>query len=140
MHDQPMFENSMRGLKMELEDCSLPLLKDIQYTTNLSTAFKDTDYAFICGAKPRGPGMERKDLLSVNAPIFRDVGKAINDNSNRNIKVLVVANPTNTGSLILAHYAKSIAKSNITCMTKLDHNRAKAQIALKTNVCTNDIK
>lgn len=140
LHDLPMFENSMKGVKMELEDCSLPLLKDIQYTTNLSTAFKEADYSFIIGAKPRGPGMERKDLLVVNAPIFRDVGKAINDNANRNIRVLVVANPVNTGCLIVAHHAKNISKSNFTCMTKLDHNRAKAQIALKTNVSTNDIK
>jgi malate/lactate dehydrogenase len=93
---------------MEIDDCAFPLVQDIICTDNLNTGFKDTDYALLVGAKPRGPGMERADLLKDNGKIFIAQGRAIADNSNRNIKVIVVGNPTNTNCLILAHYAKGI--------------------------------
>jgi len=109
-------------------------------TSNLSTAFKEIDYAFLVGAKPRGPGMERGDLLKDNGKIFIDVGKAINDNAKRTAKTIVVGNPANTNCLIASHYAKDFPKENFTAMTRLDHNRALTQIALKTGAKVTDIK
>lgn len=138
--DLPNMEQSLEGVKAELLDCAFPLLDDVVATSNLATAFKDVDYAFLVGAKPRGKGMERADLLKDNGKIFIDVGKAINDHSSRDIKTIVVGNPANTNCLITSHYAKDIPKENFTAMTRLDHNRALTQLALKTGTKVTDIK
>jgi malate dehydrogenase len=130
---------ALEGVKMELEDCAFPLLAGIVCTDDPNTAFKNTDYALLVGARPRGPGMERKDLLEANAAIFSVQGKAINDHASRNIKVLVVGNPANTNALITQRNAPDINPQNFTAMTRLDHNRAKTQIALKTGTTVNDV-
>ena len=131
--------DALQGVKMELEDCAFPLLTDIVCTDDPNTGFKDTDYALLVGARPRGPGMERKDLLEANAAIFSVQGKAINDNASKDIKVLVVGNPANTNALIAQRNAPDIDPRNFTAMTRLDHNRAKTQIALKTGTTVNDV-
>jgi malate dehydrogenase len=130
---------ALAGVRMELEDCAFPLLAGIVCTDDPATAFKDADYALLVGARPRGPGMERKDLLEANAAIFSVQGKAINDNASRNIKVLVVGNPANTNALITQRNAPGIDRRNFTAMTRLDHNRALTQIALKTGATVNDV-
>ena len=130
---------ALQGVKMELEDCAFPLLADIVCTDDPNTGFKDTDYALLVGARPRGPGMERKDLLEANAAIFSVQGKAIDENASKNIKVLVVGNPANTNSLITQRNAPSIDPRNFTAMTRLDHNRAMTQIAQKTGKTVNDV-
>lgn len=108
---------------MELNDCSFPTLVDVVCTSESSTGFKDVDYVLLVGAKPRGPGMERGDLLKDNGKIFIDTGRALNDNASRDAKILVVGNPANTNCLIASHYAKDMKKENFTAMTRLDHNR-----------------
>ncbi len=123
---------ALEGVRMELDDCAFPLLSDIVCTDDPNTAFKDTDYALLVGARPRGPGMERKDLLEANAAIFSVQGKSINDNASKNIKVLVVGNPANTNALITQRNAPDIDPRNFTAMMRLDHNRAKTQLAQKT--------
>ncbi len=123
---------ALEGVRMELDDCAFPLLKGIVCTDDPNVAFKDTDYALLVGARPRGPGMERKDLLEANAAIFSVQGKAINENASRDIKVLVVGNPANTNALITQRNAPDIDPRNFTAMMRLDHNRAKTQIAQKT--------
>jgi malate dehydrogenase len=138
--DLPNVEEVLKGVQAELHDCAFPLLDDIVITSNQSVAFKDVDYAFLVGAKPRGPGMERGDLLKDNGKIFVDTGKAINDNASRNCKTIVVGNPANTNCLICAHHAPNIPKENFTAMTRLDHNRALTQLALKTKSKVTDIK
>jgi len=130
---------ALEGVKMELEDCAFPLLEDIVCTDDPDIGFKDTDYALLVGARPRGPGMERKDLLEANAAIFSVQGKAINHNASKNIKVLVVGNPANTNALITQRNAPDIDPRNFTAMTRLDHNRAKTQIAQKTGTTVNDV-
>lgn len=130
---------ALEGVRMELEDCAFPLLAGIVCTDDPNVAFKDSDYALLVGARPRGPGMERKDLLEANAAIFSVQGKAINDHASRDIKVLVVGNPANTNALITQRNAPDIDPRNFTAMTRLDHNRAKTQIALKTGKTVNDI-
>jgi malate dehydrogenase len=130
---------ALDGVRMELEDCAFPLLAGIVCTDDPATGFKDTDYALLVGARPRGPGMERKDLLEANAAIFSVQGKAIDENASRNIKVLVVGNPANTNALITQRNARGIDPRNFTAMTRLDHNRAKTQIALKTGNTVNDV-
>ena len=125
---------------MELHDCAFPLLREVIVTTNQSEAFKDMDYGFLVGAKPRGPGMERADLLKDNGKIFVDTGKAINDNAKRDAKIIVVGNPANTNALICAHHAKDMPNENFTAMTRLDHNRALGQLALKTGSQVTDIE
>eukprot|EP00357_Protocruzia_adherens_P036980 CAMPEP_0115038612 /NCGR_PEP_ID=MMETSP0216-20121206/43513_1 /TAXON_ID=223996 /ORGANISM="Protocruzia adherens, Strain Boccale" /LENGTH=271 /DNA_ID=CAMNT_0002419047 /DNA_START=292 /DNA_END=1107 /DNA_ORIENTATION=- len=124
---------------MELNDSAFPLVHDIIATDSASVAFKDIDVAMLVGAKPRGPGMERGDLLKDNGKIFIDTGKALNDNASRDCKVIVVGNPANTNCLIASHYAPDLPKENFTAMTRLDHNRALAQLADKTGVLTGDI-
>jgi len=124
---------------MELEDCAFPLLAGIECSDDPNTAFKDADYALLVGARPRGPGMERKDLLEANAAIFSVQGKAINDHASRDIKVLVVGNPANTNALITQRNAPDIDAKNFTAMTRLDHNRAMTQLAIKTGTTVNDV-
>jgi len=125
---------------MELEDSAFPCLETIITTDDVSVAFQDCDYAFLVGAKPRGPGMERSDLLVGNAEIFSAQGTAINAFANRNIKVLVVGNPANTNALITMSNAPDINPSAFTAMMRLDHNRALAQLAAKTDSHVADIK
>lgn len=130
---------ALEGVRMELDDCAFPLLADVICTDDPNVGFKDTDYALLVGARPRGPGMERKDLLEANAAIFSVQGKAINDHASRNIKVLVVGNPANTNALITQRNAPDLDPRNFTAMTRLDHNRAMTQIAQKTGTTVNDV-
>ena len=132
--------DALKGVAMELEDCAFPLVVGIVCTDQADIAFKDTDYALLVGARPRGPGMERKDLLEANAAIFSAQGKAINDNASRDIKVLVVGNPANTNALITQRNAPDIDARQFTAMTRLDHNRAMSQIADKAGKTINDVK
>ncbi len=131
---------ALNGVVMELDDCAFPTLAGVVATDDPNVAFKDSDYALLVGARPRGPGMERKDLLEANAAIFSVQGKAINDHASRDIKVLVVGNPANTNALIASSNAPDIPAGNFTAMTRLDHNRAMAQLAAKTGKHVNDIK
>ena len=130
---------ALKGVAMELEDCAFPLLAGMVCTDDAAAAFKDADYALLVGARPRGPGMERKDLLEANAAIFSAQGKALNDNASKDIKVLVVGNPANTNSLIAQRNAPDINPRQFTAMTRLDHNRAMSQIANKTGTTINDV-
>ena len=131
---------ALNGVIMELEDCAFPLVAGITGTDDANVAFKDADYALLVGARPRGPGMERKDLLEANAAIFSAQGKAINDNASKGIKVLVVGNPANTNALIAPRNAPDIDPRQFTAMTRLDHNRAMAQLANKLGKTVNDVK
>lgn len=131
---------ALRGVAMELDDCAFPLLAGMICTDNADDAFKDTDYALLVGARPRGPGMERKDLLEANAAIFSAQGQAIDKVAAKSIKVLVVGNPANTNALIAQRNAPSINPRQFTAMTRLDHNRSMTQIAQKTNQSINDVK
>jgi len=130
---------ALKGVAMELEDCAFPLLSGMVCTDDAAVAFKDSDYALLVGARPRGPGMERKDLLEANAAIFSAQGKALNDNASKDIKVLVVGNPANTNALIAQRNAPAINPRQFTAMTRLDHNRAMSQIANKTGTTINDV-
>ena len=130
----------MSRVVMELDDCAFSSLAGIVATDEPNIAFKDSDYALLVGARPRGPGMERKDLLQANAAIFSVQGKAMNDHASRDIKVLVVGNPANTNALIASSNAPDIDSSNFTAMTRLDHNRALAKLAAKTGSHVNDIQ
>ena len=132
--------DALKGVVMELEDCAFPLLAGIVQTDDANVAFKDIDYALLVGARPRGPGMERKDLLEANAAIFSAQGKALNDVASRDVKVLVVGNPANTNALIAQRNAPDLDPRNFTAMTRLDHNRAMAQLADKTDSTANDVK
>lgn len=125
-------QNALKGVMMELEDCAFPLLAGMEAHGNPMTAFKDTDYALLVGARPRGPGMERADLLAANAQIFTAQGKALNAVASRNVKVLVVGNPANTNAYIAMKSAPDLPRRNFTAMLRLDHNRALSQIAAKT--------
>ena len=130
---------ALNGVKMELDDCAFPLLAGVICTDDPNVAFKDADYALLVGARPRGPGMERKDLLEANAAIFSVQGKAIDAVAKRSIKVLVVGNPANTNALIAQRNAPGIDPRNFTAMTRLDHNRALTQLAEKTGTTVNDV-
>ena len=132
--------DALKGVVMELDDCAFPTLAGIVATDDPNVAFKDVDYALLVGARPRGPGMERKDLLEANAAIFSVQGKALNEHASRDVKVLVVGNPANTNALITQANAPDLDPRNFTAMTRLDHNRAKAQLAAKTGSHVNDIK
>jgi len=132
--------DALKGVAMELDDCAFPTLAGIVCTDDANVAFKDADYALLVGAKPRGPGMERADLLQGNAAIFSVQGKAMNDHASRDIKVLVVGNPANTNALIAQKNAPDLPAANFTAMTRLDHNRALAQLAGKAGVHNTDIK
>jgi len=125
-------QNALKGVMMELDDCAFPLLAGMQAHSDPKAAFKDTDYALLVGARPRGPGMERKDLLSANAQIFTAQGKALDASASRDVRVLVVGNPANTNAYITMKSAPSLNRRNFTAMLRLDHNRALSQIAAKT--------
>ena len=125
-------QNALKGVIMELEDCAFPLLAGIEAHSDPLTAFKDTDYALLVGARPRGPGMERADLLAANAQIFTVQGKALNAVASRDVRVLVVGNPANTNAYIAMKSAPDLPAKNFTAMLRLDHNRAASQIAAKT--------
>jgi malate dehydrogenase len=136
----PVAMDAVRGVQMELEDCAFPLLHEIIVTADADVAFRDVDYAFLVGAKPRGPGMERKDLIMDNGQIFAPQGKAINEQASRDIKVLVVGNPANTNCLIAMSHAPDINPRQFTAMTRLDHNRADSLLAQKCGLLVNDIQ
>jgi malate dehydrogenase len=130
---------ALKGVVMELDDCAFPTLQGVVATDDPDVAFKDTDYALLVGAKPRGPGMERGDLLRENAKIFSVQGKALDRHASRNVRVLVVGNPANTNALIAQKNAPSLNPANFTAMTRLDHNRALAQLGAKLGVHVNAI-
>eukprot|EP01133_Synstelium_polycarpum_P002674 gene2674-3090_t len=136
----PQAMNALKGVSMELDDCAFPLLKGIVQTDDPNRAFAGADYALLVGARPRSKGMERGQLLEANAAIFSVQGKAINDNADKNIRVLVVGNPANTNALIAARNAPNIDPKRFTAMTRLDHNRGLAQLAEKTGVAVTDIE
>ena len=132
--------SALNGVSMELEDCAFPTLKKIIATDDANEAFDQCDFGFLVGAMPRGPGMERSDLLEANAKIFTHQGLAINNNANKNVKILVVGNPANTNALIASSNAPDINPKNFTAMTRLDHNRAKSYLAKKIGVQSNEIQ
>ena len=125
-------QQALQGVMMELEDCAFPLLAGMEAHSDPMTAFKDIDYALLIGSRPRGPGMERAELLAVNGEIFTAQGKALNAVANRNVKVLVVGNPANTNAYIAMKSAPDLPRGNFTAMLRLDHNRALSQLAAKT--------
>ena len=131
---------ALHGVVMELDDCAFSTLAGVVATDDPNEAFKDSDYALLVGARPRGPGMERKDLLEANAAIFSVQGKAMNDHASKDIRVLVVGNPANTNALIAQSNAPDLNPRNFTAMTRLDHNRASAQLASKTGAHVNDVQ
>ncbi len=131
---------ALAGVVMELNDCAFPTLNKIVATDDAKVAFKDCDYALLVGARPRGPGMERKDLLMANAQIFSAQGKALDAVANRDVKVLVVGNPANTNALIAQRNAPGLNPANFTAMLRLDHNRAISQLSEKTGEHTTNIK
>ncbi|KAM6128123.1 malate dehydrogenase, cytoplasmic [Pterocles gutturalis] len=130
----------LEGVVMELQDCALPLLREVIPTDKEEVAFKDLDIAILVGSMPRREGMERKDLLKANVKIFKSQGAALDKYAKKTVKVVVVGNPANTNCLIASKSAPSIPKENFSCLTRLDHNRAKSQIALKLGVTANDVK
>ena len=131
---------ALNGVAMELNDCAYPLLHDIVMTDDANVAFKDVTHALLVGAKPRGPGMERGDLLKDNGGIFGPQGKALNDHASRDVKVLVVGNPANTNALIAMNHAPDLNPASFTAMMRLDHNRAMSQIAEKTGSAVTEVK
>lgn len=136
----PPAMEALKGVVMELSDCAFPLLAGVVPTDDPNVAFKETDYALLVGARPRGPGMERSDLLKANAQIFSVQGKALNDNASRNVKVLVVGNPANTNALITLKNAPDLNPRNFTAMMRLDHNRSLSQLAEKTGSHTTRVE
>jgi malate dehydrogenase len=131
--------DALKGVAMELDDCAFPLLSDIVRTDDPNEAFGDVSYALLVGARPRSKGMERKDLLEANGGIFKPQGKALSDNAASDVKILVVGNPANTNALIAMNNAPNIPNERFTAMTRLDHNRAIAQLAAKTGTTVSDI-
>ena len=132
--------DALKGVAMELEDCAFPTLRGVVATDQPDEAFADADYALLVGAKPRGPGMERSDLLKGNAAIFSVQGKSLNDHADHDVRVLVVGNPANTNALIAQQNAPDLNPANFTAMTRLDHNRALAQLAAKTGTHVSQIR
>ncbi len=132
--------DALKGVVMELNDCAFPLLQDVIATDDANVAFKDADFAFLVGARPRGAGMERKDLLEANGAIFGPQGKALNAHAKRDVKVLVVGNPANTNALIAQQNAPDLDPKCFTAMVRLDHNRAMSQLAEKTGAHSSDVK
>ena len=138
--DLPQAQKAVQGVMMELQDCAFPLLDSMIATDNPEVAFKDADIAILVGARPRGPGMERADLLQANAQIFTVQGAALNKVASRNVKVLVVGNPANTIAYIAMKSAPDLPAKNFTAMLRLDHNRAASQLAEKTGKAVRDIE
>ena len=136
----PPAMDALRGVAMELEDAAMPLLQQVKVASDPAEGFADVDYALLVGAKPRGPGMERADLLAENGKIFGPQGKALNDHASPDVKVVVIGNPANTNCLIAQSAAPDLPPENFTAMTRLDHNRALAQLAAQTGEHTNRIK
>ena len=148
-HDRPIQLNlleippamdALRGVVMEVEDCAFPLVRTVVSTDQPEVAFEGADIAMLVGSRPRGPGMERNDLLEANGAIFTEQGKALNDHAARHVKVLVVGNPANTNCLIAQHNAPDLDPANFTAMTKLDHNRAIAQLSQQVGGAVDDIE
>ncbi len=133
-------QKALKGVMMELDDCAFPLLAGMQAHSDPMTAFKDVDYALLVGSRPRGPGMERAELLAVNGQIFIGQGKALNAVASRNVKVLVVGNPANTNAYIAMKSAPDLPRKNFTAMLRLDHNRAASQLAAKTGKAVANIE
>ncbi|MDP2032158.1 MAG: malate dehydrogenase, partial [Polaromonas sp.] len=133
-------QKALRGVMMELDDCAFPLLVGMEAYDDPMKAFKDADYALLVGSRPRGPGMERAELLAVNGAIFTAQGKALNAVASRNVKVLVVGNPANTNAYIAMKSAPDLPRKNFTAMLRLDHNRAASQLAAKTGKAVADIE
>ncbi|WP_298106388.1 malate dehydrogenase [Bradyrhizobium sp.] len=138
--DLPQAQAAVRGVVMELEDCAFPLLADVVITDDPAAAFRDADAAFLVGSRPRSKGMERRDLLAVNAEIFKVQGRALNAAARREAHVIVVGNPANTNAAILAANAPDFPAKNITSMIRLDHNRAVSQLAIKARVEVGDVE
>jgi malate dehydrogenase len=138
--DNEKAQKALKGVMMELEDCAFPLLAGMTAHSDPMTAFKDADVALLVGARPRGPGMERKDLLEANAQIFTVQGKALDAVASRDVKVLVVGNPANTNAHIAMKSAPNLPAKNFTAMLRLDHNRALSQVAAKTGKAVGDIE
>lgn len=136
----PPAMGALEGVVMELNDCAFPLVQGIVASDDPNVAFKDADIALLVGSRPRGPGMERSDLLQANGAIFTAQGKALSDNANPDVKILVVGNPANTNALILLKNAPNLNPKNITSMMRLDHNRSMSQIAEKTGCHSNDVE
>ena len=136
----PPAMDALEGVVMELDDCAFPLLHAIEISDDPDVAFRNTDIGLLVGSRPRGPGMERKELLEANAAIFSVQGKALNDRASRTVKVLVVGNPANTNCLIAQRNAPDLDPKNFTAMTRLDHNRAIAQLASRTGDPVDEIK
>ena len=136
----PPAMGALSGVIMEIDDCAFPLVKDIVPTDDPNTAFEGADYALLVGSRPRGPGMERSELMEANAAIFSVQGKALNDHASRGVKVLVVGNPANTNCLIAQRNAPDLDPRNFTSMMRLDHNRALAQLAAKTGAPVSEIE
>ena len=131
---------ALQGVVMELNDCAFPLLAGVVATSELAEGFSQTDYAFLVGARPRGPGMERKDLLGANGAIFGPQGRALSDHASRDVRVLVVGNPANTNALIAASNAPRLDRRQFTSMMRLDHNRAMSLLAEKTGAHSSDVR
>jgi malate dehydrogenase len=131
---------ALEGVVMEVNDCAYPLVHDIVQTDDVNTAFRDVSYALLVGAKPRGPGMERADLLTDNGRIFGPQGRALNEHANRDVRVIVIGNPANTNALIAQRNAPDLDPRQFTGMMRLDHNRAVAQLAEKTGARVSDVK
>ncbi|MCA8032358.1 malate dehydrogenase [Burkholderia arboris] len=131
--------DALRGIVMELEDCAFPLLQSVEISDDPRVAFRDADYAMLVGSRPRGKGMERRDLLAANAAIFRAQGHALNEVANRQVKVLVVGNPANTNAWVARYYAPDLPADAITAMIRLDHNRAVSKLAARCGVAVDAV-
>ncbi len=138
--DLPVAQKALTGVIMELNDCAFPLLAGCEPTDDPNKAFKDIDYGILVGSRPRGPGMERRDLLAANAEIFKVQGKALNESAKRDVKILVVGNPANTNAYIAMKSAPDLPKGAFTAMLRLDHNRATSMLAEKAGVAVADIE
>jgi malate dehydrogenase len=138
--DLPVAQKALTGVIMELNDCAFPLLAGVEPTDDPNVAFKDIDVGILVGSRPRGPGMERRDLLAANAEIFKVQGKALNENARRDVKILVVGNPANTNAYIAMKSAPDLPKAAFTAMLRLDHNRATSMLAEKAKVAVADIE
>jgi len=140
MLEIPQAKQALDGIVMELEDCAYPLLAGVVPTTDVTEAFTNVDWVLFVGAFPRKDGMERKDLIGKNATIFSEQGKVLDKVASKNVKVLVVGNPANTNCLIVLKNAPSIPRENFSALTRLDHNRAKSQVAIKAKVGLDQVK